>query len=203
MERKPKVGSTGCDHLYCFLLLSFSPRRTCLHAKLLQLGPTLCDPTDCSLLGSSVCGILQARILEWVVMLSSRGSFPPKDGTCRLCLLHWQMGSLPLVPPGKPFLPEALYNFWRSSGLIVVNWNPHLDSRERRLQAWMLLVTQSTWPPCFNKTREPRFRLMSKYSEAPPGTLGKVSAQWRNRVVSKTGGSFWGIQERILRVTPK
>ena len=37
---------------------------------------TLCDPMDCSLPGSSVHGILQARILEWVVMPSSRGSNP-------------------------------------------------------------------------------------------------------------------------------
>ena len=36
--------------------------------------PTLCDPVDCSPPGSSVHGILQARILEWVVMPSSRGS---------------------------------------------------------------------------------------------------------------------------------
>ena len=35
-------------------------------AKSLQSGPTLCDPMDCSLLGSSVRGILQAKILEWV-----------------------------------------------------------------------------------------------------------------------------------------
>ena len=35
---------------------------------------TLCDAMDCSLLGSSVHGILQARILEWVAMLSSRES---------------------------------------------------------------------------------------------------------------------------------
>ena len=34
----------------------------------------LCDPMDCSLPGSSVHGILQARILEWVAMPSSRGS---------------------------------------------------------------------------------------------------------------------------------
>ena len=39
-----------------------------------QSCPTLCDPMDCSQPGSSVHGILQARILEWVVMLSSRGS---------------------------------------------------------------------------------------------------------------------------------
>ena len=41
----------------------------------------LCDPTDCSLLGSSSMGILQARIMEWVAMPSSRGSTQPRDWT--------------------------------------------------------------------------------------------------------------------------
>ena len=36
--------------------------------------PTLCDPMDCSPPGSSVCGILQARILEWVTISFFRGS---------------------------------------------------------------------------------------------------------------------------------
>ena len=40
---------------------------------------TLCDPMDCSLLGSSVHGILQARILEWVAISYSRGSSQPRD----------------------------------------------------------------------------------------------------------------------------
>ena len=44
-------------------------------AKSLQLYPTLCDPVDCSAPGSSVHGILQARILEWVAVPSSRGIF--------------------------------------------------------------------------------------------------------------------------------
>ena len=43
-----------------------------LHAKLLQLCQTLCEPMDCSPPGSSVHGILQARILQWVAVLSSR-----------------------------------------------------------------------------------------------------------------------------------
>ena len=43
-------------------------------AKSLQSCLTLCDPKDPSLEGSSVHGILQARILEWVAMHSSRGS---------------------------------------------------------------------------------------------------------------------------------
>ena len=44
--------------------------------------PTLCDPMDCSLPGSSVHGILQARILERVAIFSSRGSSQPRDQTC-------------------------------------------------------------------------------------------------------------------------
>ena len=44
-----------------------------------QSCPTLCDPTDCSPPGSSVRGILQARILEWVAMSFSRGSSRPRD----------------------------------------------------------------------------------------------------------------------------
>ena len=64
-----------------------------------QSCPTLSNPADCSPPGSSVHGILQAGILEWVAMPPSRGSPLPKDGTT--CLLHEQAGSLPLAPPGK------------------------------------------------------------------------------------------------------
>ena len=47
---------------------------------------TLCDPVDCSLPDSSVHGILQARIVEWVDMLSSRGSSQPMDQTQVSCI---------------------------------------------------------------------------------------------------------------------
>ena len=50
-------------------------------AKSLQLCPTLWDPMDCSPPGSSVHGILQARILEWVATPSFRKSSPPRDQT--------------------------------------------------------------------------------------------------------------------------
>ena len=43
--------------------------------------PTLCDPMDYSPPGSSVHGILQARVLEWVAISFSRGSSPPRDQT--------------------------------------------------------------------------------------------------------------------------
>ena len=76
----------------------------CMHAKLLQLSPTHCNPMDCSPPGSSVHGILQVRILEWIGchfllqgIFLTQGLIPHF-----LYLLHWQAGSLPLVPPGKP-----------------------------------------------------------------------------------------------------
>ena len=53
-----------------------------MHAKSLQSCPTLCDPMDCSLPGSSVYGILQARILEWIAMPFVRASSRPRDWTC-------------------------------------------------------------------------------------------------------------------------
>ena len=52
-----------------------------VHAQWLQSCPTLCDPMDCSLPGSSVHGILWARILEWATMPSSRGSSWSRDRT--------------------------------------------------------------------------------------------------------------------------
>ena len=58
---------------------------------------------DCSLPGSSVRGILQARIWEWVTMSFSQGEkgIFPTQGLNPHRLL-WQEGSLPIVPPGKP-----------------------------------------------------------------------------------------------------
>ena len=73
-----------------------------VRVKSLQSYPTLGDPMNCNLPGSSVHGILQARILVWVTMPSSRGSSPPRDQTQNSRLLHWWAGSLPLEPRGKP-----------------------------------------------------------------------------------------------------
>ena len=50
-------------------------------AKSLQSRQTLCDPMDCRLLGPSVHGILQARILKWVAILFPRASSQPRDQT--------------------------------------------------------------------------------------------------------------------------
>ena len=50
-------------------------------SEVAQLCPTLCDPMDCSLPGSSVHGIFQAIVLEWIAISFSRGSSQPRDQT--------------------------------------------------------------------------------------------------------------------------
>ena len=91
---------------------------------------TLSNPTDCSLPGSSIHGIFRATVLEWGAIAFSlwpsrllypwnspgkntgvichfllQEIFPTKGSKLpRFCLLHWQAGSLPLVPPGKYYV---------------------------------------------------------------------------------------------------
>ena len=77
-----------------------------------QSCPTLCDPMDCSPPGSSVRGILQARILDRVAMPSSRGSSPPRDWAQVACTAGrfftiwatqaWIWGPQILVPNSDP-----------------------------------------------------------------------------------------------------
>ena len=50
-------------------------------SEVIQLCPTLCNPMDCSLSGSSVHGIFQAIVLEWIAISFSSRSSRPRDGT--------------------------------------------------------------------------------------------------------------------------
>ena len=94
--------------------VSLDPVHMCMLSP--QSCPALCNPVDCT----SVHGILQARILEWITMPSSIGSSRPRDRThISFCLLHWQASSLPLAPPGRP---HGIY-----TGLVIY-FRSHLDS---------------------------------------------------------------------------
>ena len=95
----PRWKREDCPELYAKIYL---PKREfwsyfCLITKSC---PTLCDPMDCSPPDSSVQGILQARILDWVTISSSRGSFWPRDWTHISCMAGWFFIT---GPPGKPF----------------------------------------------------------------------------------------------------
>ena len=82
-----------------------------VHAKSLQSCPTLCNPMDHSPPGSSVHGVIQARILEWAAVPFSKGSSDPGIDLSLTCLLLWQVGSLPVAPPGKlcMYIPQLFY----------------------------------------------------------------------------------------------
>ena len=71
-------------------------------SEVAQSCPTLCDPRDCSPPGSSVHGILQARILEWVAISFSRGSSRPRNQTqvshiASRCFYHLSHEGFPLI----------------------------------------------------------------------------------------------------------
>ena len=73
--------------------------------------PTVCDPmSNCSLPGSSVCGVLQARILEWVAIFSSRGSSPTHG--LNPGLLHYRQILYHLSHQGSPFQSVCLLTFF-------------------------------------------------------------------------------------------
>ena len=63
-------------HLETFHRLMCLPAQSC---------PTLCNPMDCSLLFSAVCGVSLARILEWAAISFSRGPFQLRNWTCVSC----------------------------------------------------------------------------------------------------------------------
>ena len=79
----------------------------CLVAKLYS---TLCNPMDCSPPGSSVHGISQARILEWVAISFSRRSSQPKDQTCVSCMA------------GRFLITESHAKPNSGIGKTVLNW---------------------------------------------------------------------------------
>ena len=83
--------------------------RVSVKLLLAQSCPTLCDPMDRSPPASSVLGILQARILEWVAMTFSRGSSQPRDRTQVSCIA------------GRFFTIRATRDnsIWKRSGLNI------------------------------------------------------------------------------------
>ena len=95
---------------------------SCICAKILQSCPTLCVPRGCSLPGSSVHGILQARILEWVAMPSSRICHPTFVQIHRMCNTKSE-------PYGK--LMEFVW-LWRANVKILGKEIHHLKKKKKK-----------------------------------------------------------------------
>ena len=93
-----------------FIFFSLDTNPACMRVKSLQSCPTICNTMNCSPPGSPVHGILQARILEWIAMSSSRGSSWPRDQTLISCFYivggfftHWGTWEVPLMKESFPY----------------------------------------------------------------------------------------------------
>ena len=112
-------------------------------SEVAQSCPTLCNPMDCSLPGSSVHGIFQARILEWVAISFSRGSSRPWDWTQVFCIA----GRRFTIWATRACIISNLYrNFqMKMIGLLIsCPWQEFSDRTGRIIQTSPTL-TQMTW----------------------------------------------------------
>ena len=92
----------------------------CMRAQSLQLCPVLSSSMDCGPSGSSVHRILQARILEWVAMASSRRSYQSRDWTCIsyvFCIGRWVLYHSAIRE--APGWPGSLHNYCTRNELII------------------------------------------------------------------------------------
>ena len=86
-DKRKRSDFTTSLHVFCCMSHSvvldspLSGWARCHKCTVTQSRLTFCNPMDCSPSGSSVHGVLQARILEWVAISSSRGSSQPRDQT--------------------------------------------------------------------------------------------------------------------------
>ena len=117
----------------------------CMHAKLLQSCLTLCDPMNCSPPGSSVHGILQAGILEWVDMLSSRGSSQLKDWTYISYVSHMAIT--------KATRDNKLWHGCEWKGILVHCW-------------WYYKLVQPLWETIWRDIKKLKAELSWKKSES-------------------------------------
>ena len=111
----------------CFPTPLLSSLVSCKCAKLLQSCATFWDSKDCGLPGSSVPGGSPGKNTKVDCHALLQRIFPTQGSNPRLlCLLHWQVGFSPLVPPGKPCF------------LFIVKQRPFLPNpREARLQQYV------------------------------------------------------------------
>ena len=107
-----------------------APEASASLSSALLLCPTLSDPMDCSPQGSSVHGILQARMLEQAATPSSRGSSRSRDETSISHIAKMAKWALYfLAPPGKP----PAQSWWAVNPVSVIPSKGMDDSRNKSL----------------------------------------------------------------------
>ena len=138
------------------------PASSCHQASIISLGPTfpnsvsacsvaqwcltLCNPLDCGPPGSSVYGILQARILEWVAISFSRGSSWPRDQTpisCIFCMTPMSPQGLSSDVTSLIVAPDSQF-WWRPCSAVLGRTCPLAEYSPHRTHCAPFLG-QSSW----------------------------------------------------------
>ena len=109
---------------------------SCCYCLVAKFCPTLCDPVDCSPPGSSGHGILQARILEWVAISSTRGSFRPRDQSRVSCISCTMGRFFNAEPSGKPQISRGITYIRNLKKKIQVNLFTK-QIQTHRLREWI------------------------------------------------------------------
>ena len=99
LETYKVIGFLLSDYQVCVCVCVCA--RVCVHTHI-QSCLTLCNPTDCSLLGSSVHGIFQARMQELAAIAYSRGSSDPGIKRASIAFPALTGRLFTIAPPGKP-----------------------------------------------------------------------------------------------------
>ena len=128
-----------------------------------QSCPTLCNPVDCSPPGSSVSGILQARILEWVAIPFSRGSSRTRNQT------------------RVSHIGRRIFYHWNTSEFSLVSCHQSIPGR----------LTPRLWkPPCLKErkvTEEPQAAVCATCTRLQPLVSTSAFRAWGS-VLMGTGG---------------
>ena len=142
-------------HPFFSIILALYPSiSVCVHAKLLQSYPSHCDPMNSgsSQPGSCIHGTLQARILEWVAMPSSRGSYWSSRGSPAAPAL--QVDPLPPSHQGSPSIRKWMWLILLSISLISpLFFIPPLSKFKLSSRLSLMTVatsSQSALPPVFS-----------------------------------------------------
>ena len=109
-----------------------------------QSCPTLCDPRDCSPPGSSVYGISQTRILEWVAISSSKGSSWLRDWTRVSCIAS----RFTTEPPEKPICSNKRFHMmqWRPCMLRLKSPQAKNNNGNKNQKIWHYWVSIHVGP---------------------------------------------------------
>ena len=138
---------------------------------------TLCDPVACSLPGSSVHGISQARKLAWVALSSSRGSSRPRDQTHVSCIGR-QILHLWVTREAPDFTWISLFSYLRIQSKILLQFEcviviKYVQKIQLILRKWMD-VTMSAIRIWYYLTNEQKMKWLDGITDSMDMNLSKL-----------------------------